>query len=271
MVLRALKYGYGPFEGPHEGHPRPHAYSCATVDFDVTRPTRFEDNRKGTLALLELADRYAVPLTWAVCGKAAEDDSRSYSAILNSSTRHEVGVHTFSHIDATSCTAEDFRADIERCIGALGRSQPRTFVFPWNREAHFDVLRDLGFRNFRGKARAIGLPMVREGLIDVRPVYYVDQKSEGAESLMTSYINLCVKRSAVFHLWTHPWSLVIGGSTAPMMATLERVFAHMAALRDERSLATLTVDGVGASTMTDVAQPETASGPSPSERARVPN
>jgi hypothetical protein len=53
------------------------------------------------------------------------------------------------------------------------------------------------------------------GLWNERPVYYVDQKSHGAESLMMKYVDLCARTSAVFHLWTHPWSLVMEGDPNP--------------------------------------------------------
>ncbi|HME19454.1 MAG TPA: polysaccharide deacetylase family protein [Nitrososphaerales archaeon] len=239
-VLRALRLEYGPFDHKLPAA-APKAVSCISVDFDVTNPTRFHDNRKGTLALLELADRYRMPITWAICGRSAEDDMTSYSAILDASTTHELAVHTYSHIDATRCGAQEFRDDIVRCIQSLGLDSPRSFVFPWNREAHFEVLRDLGFRAFRGKHRAIGTPVKEEGLWNIRPVYYVDQKSRGAGSLIGSYIDLCVNRSAVFHLWTHPWSIATGGRTEPMQKTLEQVFEHLARRREEGVLATLTL------------------------------
>jgi polysaccharide deacetylase len=244
-VLRMLRFDYGPFDRKLPAA-SPKAVACLSVDFDVTNPTRFQDNRKGTLALLQLADRYRIPITWAVCGKSAEDDMTSYSAILGSTTRHELGVHTYSHIDATRCTAHEFKADIMRCIQSLGIDSPRTFVFPWNREAHFDVLRELGFRGFRGKHRAIGTPVRREGLWNIRPVYYVDQKSRSAGPLIGSYIDLCVSRSAVFHLWTHPWSLVTNGRSEPMLETMEQVFEHLARRREEGVLATYTLGKIAA-------------------------
>ena len=239
-VLRMLKFEYGPFDSKLPASARG-SVSCISVDFDVTNSTRFLDNRKGTSVLLELADRYDIPITWAICGKSAEDDMVSFSAILDSSTRHELGVHTYSHIDATRCSDREFKADILRCTQSLGLDRPKTFVFPWNREAHFDVLRELGFRTFRGKQRAIGMPVKKGGLWNVRPVYYVDQKSRAAGPLIHSYIDLCVRRSAVFHLWTHPWSIVVDGKSEPMQKTLESVFEHMAKKREQGVLATQTL------------------------------
>ena len=243
-LSRALKLDYGPLgEGPF-GQGGARAASCFSIDFDVTEASRYEANSRGTFALLELAARYDIPITWAVCGKAAEEDRRAFSAILDASGRDEVGVHTYSHIDASRATKDEFRADVERCKKTLGVDSPLTFIFPWNREAHFDVLRDLGFRCFRGARRAMGVPVMKEGLLNIRPVYYIDEKSVGAGRLLKSYVDLAIARSSVFHLWSHPWSLVAGGGAEPLMDTLEDLFEHLAARRTEHALSTMTMGGV---------------------------
>jgi hypothetical protein len=238
---------YGPITETHPGGQRMSAVACVSVDFDVTLPSRFENNRKGTIALIELAEKYKIPITWAVCGESAEKDTKSYSAIADSSRDNEIGVHTYSHLDATTTTADHFRSDIEHCIHVLGLESPRTFVFPWNRERHLDVIRELGFRVFRGKHRAIGNPVMKEGIWNVRPVYYVDQKSLGAESLMKKYVDLCIDLSTPFHMWAHPWGLVIGGDTTPMMGTLESLFAYIGEKREKGMLTTTTLGGFATS------------------------
>ena len=223
------------------------ASCCITIDFDVSVPSRFEANRKGTSALLELADAYNIPLTWAVCGKSAEDDLKSYSAIVSASTRDEVGVHTYGHIDAAASTRERFQSDVKMCIQTLGLESPRSFVFPWNREAHHDVLVELGFKAFRGKDRAIGVPTRESGLWNVRPVYYLDQKSIGAESLIKRYVDFCVRYSGVFHLWSHPWSLTVDGNTKPMEETLGSVFEYISEKRRQGLMQPFTMGDLAAS------------------------
>ena len=221
------------------GEIRPTA--LVSVDFDVTRPSRFDDNRKGTSALVELAESHGIPITWAICGKTAVEDRKAYNAILNSSGNHEIGVHTYSHIDATTATKDEFREDVTRCIRTLELDAPATFIFPWNKEAHFDVLEELGFEAFRGKKRVIGLPVRYQGLWNMRPVYYMDQKSQGAESMINAYVDFCVKRAAFFHLWTHPWGLTMDGDTSRMSRTLDSVFAHIEDLRKKGRLTTLSL------------------------------
>lgn len=221
--------------------------ACVSIDFDVTKAGREEPNRTGTFALVELSERYGIPLTWAICGRTAEQDMTSYHRLLDSSVEHEVGIHTYSHIDASKAGAAELEAEIEKCMAALGlRSTPQTFVFPWNREAHFDVLSRMGFIVYRGRDRALGGLSKAKGLWNIPPVYYVDQKSLGAGSLMKRYLDLCVRHHAVFHLWTHPWSIVEqSGSAERMLKTaLEPIFAYMAQKRDEGLLRTGTMGGL---------------------------
>jgi len=240
-ILRLIRQGYGPIARGKDGERALPPLACVSVDFDVTVPSRFEDNRNGTLALVEMARRYRIPITWAVCGRSAERDMRSYSAIADSGGQDEVGVHTYSHIDASKASPAEFRSDVERCVQTLGLESPRTFVFPWNRENHFHVLKEMGFRAFRGKARAIGNPVLTEGLWNIRPVYYVDKKSAGAKPLIEKYIDVCATLSTPFHLWTHPWSLVSGGNNDTGLKTLESVFAYIAEKRKNGEVRTVTL------------------------------
>jgi peptidoglycan/xylan/chitin deacetylase (PgdA/CDA1 family) len=227
-ALRMMKIGLEPgLASGYAGGAR--AAACVSVDFDVTSPERFPWNHDGTEALLRLSEAHGLPLTWAICGKTAVDDPRAYESILASSVRQEIGVHTYSHIYADETTEEAYEQDIERCIEVLQVSKrPSAFVFPKNREGHFGLLRRMGFKSYRGKNRIIGAPISNQGLWNIMPVYYVDPKSLLAAALLKRFVDVCVARSAVFHLWTHPWSLAIDGKVERMASdVMEPVFQHM--------------------------------------------
>ena len=227
-ALRMMKIGLDPgLKGGYEGGAK--AACCISVDFDVTSPERHPWNHSGTAALLRLSEAHGIPLTWAICGKTAEEDPSAYHAILDSSVKQEIGVHTYSHIYADERTESEYEEDIRRCISVLGLSSPpTTFVFPKNREGHFALLKRMGFTSYRGALRAIGAPVENQGLWNIRPVYYVDQKSLGAAPLIRKFVDACIARSAVFHLWTHPWGLAIDGKPDAMVSeAMEPVFAYM--------------------------------------------
>jgi hypothetical protein len=66
---------------------------------------------------------------------------------------------------------------------------------------------------------------------------------------MKRYLDICVRHRAVFHLWTHPWSIVEGDGSAERLVktALEPVFASMAQKRDEGLLHTGTMGGLATS------------------------
>ena len=242
--LRAMRIGFeqGLAEG-YEGGTK--AAACISVDFDAFSKEKLQWNHDGTKALLELSEKHGIPLTWAICGKTADDDPKAFDSILNSSAHQEIGLHTYSHIWADRTTKEEFEDDIRRCIEKLALASPPTsFVFPKNREGHFDVLERLGIKAYRGARKVIGAPAKNQSLWNIRPVYYVDLKSLGSSGLIMKFLDTCIARSAVFHLWTHPWSVVIDGKASKMMTeTLEPVFDHL----EEKSRAgLLSVTTMGA-------------------------
>lgn len=241
-ALRMMKIRLEPgLNGGYEGGAK--GACCISVDFDVTSGERYPWNREGTASLLGLSERHGIPLTWAVCGRTAEEDRQAYNSILQSSVKQEIGVHTYSHIYANQCSEVEYEKDIERCISVLGlASRPTTFVFPKNKEGHFHLLKRMGFTSYRGALRAVGRPVNKEGLWNIRPVYYVDQKSLHAAALIRRFIDACIARSAVFHLWTHPWSLAIDGDTSAMTReAMEPVFQHLEEKAKEGSLSLTTM------------------------------
>ncbi len=246
-VLRMMKIGL------EQGRPAGYengskAAACVSVDFDVTSGERYPWNHAGTAALLDLSEKYGVPLTWAICGKTAEADPKAYESILACSAKGEIGVHTYSHIYADVTPEAEYEEDIRHCIDVLGLpSSPVTFVFPKNREGHFDLLRRMGFKSYRGKKRVIGAPANREGLWNIRPVYYVDGKSLQAEKLVERFVDACIARSAVFHLWTHPWSLAIDGKVDRMASdVIGPLFGYLEARSKSGDISLSTMGGLSA-------------------------
>ncbi len=242
-MLRLLKMEFNP---PFDSIRYPdgsRSACCVSIDFDATRPGRDVPNHIGTYALVELSEKYHLPMTWAVCGKTADDDRDAYERILGSSSRHEIGVHTYSHVDASRCSARELELEITRCLESIAISPtPRTFIFPWNREAHFEVLRRMGFIAYRGAKREITRPRKKRGLWNVPPVFYLDEKSEGAASLIKRFVDLCIECRSVFHLWLHPWSVASENAPLPLVSnTLDPVFEYLARKRNEGLLGVSTI------------------------------
>lgn len=88
-----------------------------------------------------------------------EDDSDFYGTdiidmILNSRVKHEIGSHSFGHIDFkdSGCTHEVALADIKKCVDVAEKQglHLQSLVFPQNKISHLDVLAECGFKCFRG-------------------------------------------------------------------------------------------------------------------------
>lgn len=147
---------------------------------------RLRNARRGWRRLLDLFDEYEVPATWAVVGHlflrdcdgehpehpappgwfahergpdAHPRDLRFadglVAAIREAAVDHEIGLHTFSHVEfgdpATS--AELARAEVRAGLEAARERglAPTTLVFPRNQVGHRDVLAAEGIECYRGR------------------------------------------------------------------------------------------------------------------------
>jgi peptidoglycan/xylan/chitin deacetylase (PgdA/CDA1 family) len=146
---------------------------------------RVESARESWLTVVDLFETYDVPATWAVVGHLlldactgthsqhpagedwfARDPGGSYSpssywfgqdlvdAVLDSKIEHEIGSHSFSHVEfgRSSTTAEIADAELRysRETAANYGLDPTSFVFPRNNIGHRSLLAEHGFRCYRG-------------------------------------------------------------------------------------------------------------------------
>ena len=258
FLLGRLKMGFDPPKPSRVNYPDGTKAACViSLDFDhltkslelgSTRwyPKRVEDllvkNRIGTRDMLEVSEKYGVPMTWAICGQTAEEDPESYKSILRSKQQQEIGVHTYSHVDVASCSEEELEDEVSKCLKILDLPEhPKTFIFPWNREGHFELLAKMGFLTYRDQNRLIGMPRENLGLLNIPPTYYVDTKSYKAQELMKKYLDLCIAWNSVFHLWLHPWSVVLDDSASFVRDTLDPLFAYIKRREREGVLALRTM------------------------------
>ena len=252
-----MKIGFNPPSSPNYPSAAKSA-AVISIDFDhLTKSSRstqakwvpepkaglLEKNGVGTRDLVSLSEKYLIPMSWAICGRTASEDPDSYLLVKNSKQLQDIGVHTYSHIDVSASTDDELKEEIEMCEKVLGlEERPKTFIFPWNRMGHFDLLSKMGYATYRGQDRVIGYPS-KGDLWNIPPTYYVDTKSYGAENLIKKYVDLCISWNCVFHLWLHPWSVVLEGDSTGKFAsrTLDPVFAYLKQKRDAGMLAVSTM------------------------------
>ena len=139
--------------------------------------------------LINLFEKHNIPATWAVVGHLFLDHCEKedgmphkdmprfkedwYSSdpctniqkdplyygrdivekILSSRIEHEIGYHSFSHVIFSECSREVAEAEIEEG-GNLAKEfgiTLKSFVFPENMIGHIDVLKENGFKVYRGE------------------------------------------------------------------------------------------------------------------------
>lgn len=224
---------------------------CMSIDFDVTSPDRSAQNSGGTGKLIEMSEKYGIPMTWAICGKTAEEYESSYRSILDSHVKQEIGVHTYGHVDVSKISGQKFEEDLEHCIRVMRlNSSPKSFVFPWNREGHFDVLSKKGFIVYRGSARLISPPIESDArLWNIPGAYHADRGSPYPPSFIKKLIDLTVENHSVFHLWLHPWDLYVKDAEisqpSHVSALLESVLPYICEKSNRRDIYISTMGELG--------------------------
>lgn len=117
--------------------------------------------------LLELFDRYEIPVTWAVVARLMElDDSKPSTSkygekiwfgpelielIRNAGTKHDIGSHSYAHPYYGELSRDEARADLlaaKKVHDRLGLPFD-SFVYPRNQIAHLDLLREVGVKVYR--------------------------------------------------------------------------------------------------------------------------
>ncbi|MFZ2339152.1 MAG: polysaccharide deacetylase family protein [Bacteroidales bacterium] len=135
--------------------------------------------------------------------------------ILDSKVKHEIGCHTFSHIDCRDevCTPEQFRAEINATLAAaekLGIKEMESFAHPGHTIGNLDTLASMGFTNFRTDyANILGYPVKHEnGLWEFSTTLEFEYKVNWSESFQIyryiSTVKRAIRNHSLAYFWFHP-------------------------------------------------------------------
>lgn len=268
--------------------------------------------------MLSLFEEFDVPATWAVVGHLLLEDCDGHhwdhpagpawfarerttwasrpdlrfgdglvERIRSADVDHEIGCHTFSHVEfGDERTSPDVaRAELERCeaVAAEWDLSLKSFVFPRNKVGYRDLLAEYGYESYRGwpetaagkgAARKLAEATVAEneprlvtptvdeyGLVNVPPSLFLFS-FEGLARRMTAPvfgdpivaearrgIDEAIRKDGVYHLWLHPNNL----TSEDDVGRLRRVLGYLNTHRHEVSIATM--DAVAERTLADQPQP----------------
>ena len=156
--------------------------------------------------LLKAFNGLEFPATFALRGQLIEVENTIVNQILESSTRHEIAAHGYSHKVFTALS--ELEAEAELSMISTGMKKlgitPKSFVFPKNQISHLQLLERYGYLCFRAQGSLLRDGMYVEkcgNLFDVHPSIFLDFYSY---VFYKKLINLAIKYRAPLHIWFHP-------------------------------------------------------------------
>ncbi len=150
--------------------------------------------------------------------------------ILKSKAEHEIGCHTFSHIDMSyeNCPREVAEDEVKACLDAAKEwgLTLRSFVFAGGTHGNYEVLSKYGFTNYRkALSHALAYPRLdRHGLVVLPSSIGLGDNGCGWSrdyqiKRFMKYIHRAVTTRTVCHFWFHPSMepLFMYGVLSPLM------------------------------------------------------
>ncbi len=159
--------------------------------------------------LLRVFNEFEFPATFALRGQLMEVENSIFDSILESSTRHEIASHGYTHKVFTGLSEFEAEEELRMISDGLRKFgiTPKSFVFPKNKVAHLSLLERYGYTSFRAEGTSFSDGMYVEkcgGIFNVHPSLFSDFNGS---FFSKKIVNLAVKYRAPLHIWFHPWNL----------------------------------------------------------------
>ncbi len=157
--------------------------------------------------------------------------------ILSNRIEHEIGYHSFSHVVFSECSRKVAEAEIKigNKLAKEFEITLKSFVFPENKIGHIDVLKDNGFKIYRGEDRCrrydpsqnilirkfngginkLIAPPVEPKWIDglwmiPGSMFFCDPQIKSSVLPRAKFgLYRAIRTKKVFHIWLHPHNLLL--------------------------------------------------------------
>lgn len=135
--------------------------------------------------------------------------------ILASGVNHEIGCHTFSHLDFSykNCPKSLADAELDACIKLAAKKgiSLQSMVFPGGTFGNFESLREKGIESYRKPMKHhVSLPYIDPfGLVAIPSSLGLDKDPYGWSKefhlkMIRDYLGKAAKYNLVCHFWFHP-------------------------------------------------------------------
>ncbi|MCJ7632097.1 polysaccharide deacetylase family protein [Candidatus Bathyarchaeota archaeon] len=192
------------------------------------------------------------------------------SELLASNIDHEIGCHSFSHVDFSRCSGKVALSEIRTCKQVMSRHgiEPKSFVFPDEGVGHLGILKQEGFKVFRFEnarlphtcglrysnsrsSKPLGVlheimwpeveePVEADGLMGIPSsmVFQSPHRIGAMRLLMTARrgISKAVKAKKIFHITMHDYL-----ESGYLLGILSHVLSYVAQLNRKGRLRTMTM------------------------------
>jgi hypothetical protein len=253
--------------------------------------------------LLDLFEKYKISATWAVVGHlfldSCEEDTcltminiKKYGftkswykdpysniekdplyygkdiieKIIANPINHELGYHSFSHVCFPYIPREMAEGEIKESkkIEKEWNIKFTSFVFPINRIAYVDILKENGFKIYRGKDLSVtntsqnlifekfklGIskfiaprvePRWDNGIWEIQSSMCFSDLQIPQSLLLRGKIGLdrAIKEKNIFHIWLHPWDLFC---YQRLKDDLGKMLKYVSKRRDEGKIEVMTMN-----------------------------
>lgn len=225
--------------------------------------------------LLQLFEKYKIPVTWAVVGKVFLEHPEIIEKILSNPIKHEIAYHSFSHVPLTECGYKTAEVEVLEGVN-LGRDfgiSFTSFVFPEDKIKYTQILKKYGFQIYRGldlagrnenrslpvRVKNVALskviaysvkPVLKDGIWEIPSsmcLYYPSSFYNPFPDALTLVnrakrgIERAIKQKEVFHIFWHPEDLLI---RPWLLDKLEEVLRFIEIKKDQNDIYPTTMRGL---------------------------
>lgn len=243
-----------------------------SIDLGILLGKSGEESEEAIKGLLDLFELYDIPVTWAIVGclfdEYGEIMDRITQRIINCSTAHEIGFHSFMHINYSERSSSIVERDVldgKKLADTLSLNFT-SFVFPDNAIGHLDILRENGFIIYRGKNISHNKELTIQQLFSnlildrlvAKPVdpnfidgiweipasmqFYDPIFSMTLELRAKLGIRKAIYDSMIFHIWLHPQDII---KQPNLMSKLDSVLNYASDQRRKGRLKIYTMGQLG--------------------------
>jgi peptidoglycan/xylan/chitin deacetylase (PgdA/CDA1 family) len=183
----------------------------------------------------DLFENVAVPATFAVRGQLLDCDSSAIELLIDSSVKHDIGSHGYSHLSFLNLSCEG--ADNELRAISIGMKKlgiiPRSFVFPRNGVAHLNLLENYGYKCYRSFGNFIHDSMRIEkhgALYNICPSLFLDKSIDSL--FLKKILDVAIAKKAPLHFWFHLWNF--GTTKESIQRSINRVILPILEYANEK-------------------------------------